>query len=1004
MRRVRVARSAALFGLAIALTLCAPAAADAQYFGRNKVEYRDFDYRLLRTAHFDIYYDRADERTVHLAARMAERWYNRLSRVLDHEFSTRQPLVLYGSHPAFGQTNIVAGLLDESIGGVTESGRRRIAMPFAASLADTDHVLGHEIVHAFQFDMARRHRVSRAFPLWFAEGMAEYLSVGPRDPLTAAWMRDALESKTFPTIDRLSRVAPYRFGHAVWAWIVSEFGEDALRDMLRKPPSGKVLDRLASVTGRSIDDLSRAWADDTRAVLAGTRTDRTPSDALVASASGRLHIAPALSPDGRRIAFVSERDGLSVNLYVADAAAGASARKLLTSTRDIELESLQYVHSAGAWRPDGRQIVFAAVRTGAAVLLLIDPDTGRREREIRFPQFGEVLGPTWSPDGAAIAFSALQGGVTDLYIYELSAGTLRRVTDDAYADLQPAWSPDGRRIAFVSDRFTSDLDRLAFGSPRLAAVDLASGALEALPAVESGKAINPQWSPDGRSLYFIADQHGISDVFRLELSTGAVSRVTASATSVTGLTASSPALSVATAAGTIAFSELRAGRFEIRIPSAEGQTGSDEAGTVRHPREGPTRDLACLAPVSAAGTQVSGMLADAATGLPVGAGPTPIEYRPRLGMDGVAQPYLSSGSSRFGSYLRAGASLLFDDLMGEQVLGIGWQAGTRIYDLAIDVRYLNRERRWNWGVNAELRPLVRTRVDGQLQEIDGRRALAQDTELRMQTSTRFGGSLAYPFSRARRIEFGAGVRHIEFERELRSQTRIMPSGRLVRDARQDLPAAGDVLLAEASVAYVHDNARWGAASPRLGSRWRLEATQSAGELSFTTLTADYRRYFMPAKGVTVAARVAPSVRLGGHADDPRLFPMYAGSRVPVRGYYWRTLTTSCAARAADGCIAGDDLFGHRMVATNLEVRVPFRLLPSTAALPLRAEAVAFADAAFLWASDPSRENRLSEHRIRSVGAGVRLNALGMAVEVDAVRPLDKFRNGWTVGIFARPGF
>jgi hypothetical protein len=1001
MRLLGVARRVLLFIAAVAAGAGLPDTAEAQYFGRNKVEYRDFDYRLLRTAHFDIYYDRQDERTVHHAARMAERWYTRLSRVLDHEFTTRQPLMLYGSHPAFGQNNIVSGLLDETIGGVTESAKRRIVMPFAASLADTDHVLGHEIVHAFQFDMARRHRISRAFPLWLAEGMAEYLSVGPRDPLTAAWVRDAVNGDSLPQFEKLARlrVAPYRFGHAAWAWLVSEFGERTLRQMLKEPPSGKVLERLAAVTGRSIAELSQGWADDARAVVASAEFETWQAPTLITSRTGRLHIAPALSPDGQRIAFVSERDGVSVDLYVANVSGEPRLRKLLTSVNDTELESMQLVHSAGAWRPDGHQLAYAAVRTGASVILLIDPETGRRDREIRFPQFGEVLSPTWSPDGRAVAFAALEGGVTDLFVYELASGALTRLTHDAFADLQPAWSPDGRQIVFATDRFTSNLDRLDFGPLQLAALHLVNRSVQpfvTIPPVAGAKAINPQWSPDGKAVYFLADPEGITDVYRLELATGAVTRVSATRTSVTGLTASSPALTVATRSGDLAFSVLNKGRFEIRGVAGPA-SGSRDRGEV-------SRDLAQLAPASAGGTLVSRMLADAVADLPQLESSTPLAYKPRLGLDGIAQPYLASGSNRFGSYLRAGASVLFNDLMAEQLLGIGWQAGTRIYDLAIDMRYVNRERRWNWGVAAELTPLVRARSSGEVVEQDGRRAMTQDTELRLQTSTRFGGSLAYPFSRARRIELGAGIRHLDFDRERRLQTRFMPSGRLVSDLREDLPAAGDIVLGEASLAYIHDTARWGAASPRLGSRWRLEAVHAMGELSYTTVSLDYRRYFLPLRGLTIATRVAPSMRLGGDADDPRLFPMYAGARVPVRGYYGRSLTASCAARAEQGCIAGDDLFGHRLIASNVEVRVPVKLVPASATLPLRAEAIAFADATYLWATDPSGTARLAQHRIRSVGAGVRLNALGMLFEVDAVKPLDRLRNGWTLGIFARPGF
>ncbi|HSA55770.1 MAG TPA: BamA/TamA family outer membrane protein, partial [Gemmatimonadaceae bacterium] len=355
-------------------------------------------------------------------------------------------------------------------------------------------------------------------------------------------------------------------------------------------------------------------------------------------------------------------------------------------------------------------------------------------------------------------------------------------------------------------------------------------------------------------------------------------------------------------------------------------------------------------------------------------------------------------------YFRAGASMLFDDLMGEQLLGVAVQAGTRAYDLGIDVRYLNRERRWNWGVSAELQPRVRLRSVGELVTIDGTRALEQDIELRLQTSTRFAGSVAYPFSRARRIELEAGLRHLDFAREHYSQTRLVPSGRLLRDVRTDLPAAEDVVLAETGVAFVHDTARWGPVSPRLGSRWRLEAIHSTGELSFTTLAADYRRYFMPHRGVTVAARVAPSLRLGADADDGRLFPMYAGSRVPVRGYYGRAMTADCAARASVGCVAGDDLYGHRVVAGNFEVRVPLNVLPSKTTLPLRIEALAFADAAFLWAPDPLRAGEELDHRVRSFGAGVRINAMGMLMEFHAVKPLDRLQNGWTFGMAARPGF
>ena len=142
----------------ILLFLFAASTAEAQYFGRNKVQYRDFKFEVLKTDHFDIYFYDEERAAAADVARMAERWYARLSVLLDHNLSSRQPLVLYASHAHFEQTNVVGGEIGEGTGGVTEGLKRRVVLPLTGALRETDHVLGHELVHAFQYDMARLDR------------------------------------------------------------------------------------------------------------------------------------------------------------------------------------------------------------------------------------------------------------------------------------------------------------------------------------------------------------------------------------------------------------------------------------------------------------------------------------------------------------------------------------------------------------------------------------------------------------------------------------------------------------------------------------------------------------------------------------------------------------------------------------------------------------------------------------------------------------------------------
>ena len=93
----------------------------------------------------------------------------RLSRLLQHEFSERKPLIVYASHTDFQQTNALPWFLDESTGGVTESLKSRMILPFTGSYADFDHVLTHELVHGFQYDVIfhRGLMVTESTPLLF---------------------------------------------------------------------------------------------------------------------------------------------------------------------------------------------------------------------------------------------------------------------------------------------------------------------------------------------------------------------------------------------------------------------------------------------------------------------------------------------------------------------------------------------------------------------------------------------------------------------------------------------------------------------------------------------------------------------------------------------------------------------------------------------------------------------------------------------------------------------
>src|SRR5436309_11749126 len=258
-----IARVTLLLG---ALSFLAPRA-QAQYFGRNAVQYENFHFKILKTQHFDIYfYDREAGAAVH-AGRMAERWYTRISQVLRHQLSGRQPLILYSDAPDFQQTNVLGEQPGEGTGGVTESIKRRIILPMGASLFETDHVIGHELTHAFQYDITGvgRGNVATGFnrvPLWFIEGMAEYVSLGNVDPNTTMWMRDAVRRGELPKFRDLEnpRYFPYRWGQSFWAYLGGTYGDDIVGALLRSAGrTGNVIGALEVMTHRPADSIVAEW-------------------------------------------------------------------------------------------------------------------------------------------------------------------------------------------------------------------------------------------------------------------------------------------------------------------------------------------------------------------------------------------------------------------------------------------------------------------------------------------------------------------------------------------------------------------------------------------------------------------------------------------------------------------------------------------------------------------------------------------------------------------------
>jgi Tol biopolymer transport system component len=1049
--------AAGLLGLA-----AAPRPLAAQYFGRNQVQYQTFDFRVLKTPHFDVYYYPEEEASSRDAGRMAERWYARLSRVLDYEFEHKQPLILYASHPHAEQTTIVQGGLGEGTEGVTEVFKQRIVIPHQSSYQETDHVVGHELVHAFQYDISGLGRAGGGLeqaaarfnvPLWFVEGMAEYLSIGPVDPNTSMWLRDAALTGDVPTIEQITRdqrYFPYRWGQAFWAYVGGRWGDAAIGQILKQAGQGVPYpEAFQRILNEPLDEISKDWQNSIRRtylpLLTTEKEAREISTPLVTQKQkgGTYNVSPSISPDGTRMAFLSSLSNFDVQLYLADAQTGHVIRTLVKGTAfDPHYSSLNFISSSGTWAPDNIRFAFSARRAASDVIVVIDTRNGKKEREFQLRGVSEMTNPAWSPDGGTIVVSGKKGGITDLYAIDARTGASRQLTNDAYADMQPEFSPDGRTLAFVTDRGPgTDLAALRYGGYRVALMDMASGEIRMAPGMAGPKNINPVWTANGQALFFVSNRTGIPNVYRVELASGAVTQVTDLFSGVSGVTDLSPVISSSKAGNRLLMTAYEKRGYNIYSITDPVRLAGRPAPVTQQQLASwdVSAPLPALLPPSPRPTEpafnrVLALVRNPDIGLPTeqqAQAWTSTGYRPRLGLDYLGQPQLgvSTGAGLYGQGgLYGGISGIFSDILGRHTVYGTIQAQGSLDEIGFSTVYINQRQRWNYGVAAERIPYIAGVGYTQETSSDQTEFLDQQRIYRF-FDTRLGAIAQYPFSQVQRLEFSGGVRRISQDQRIQEYVydidRSGSQPQLIGpvDFRERKESGKAYNLVEGSAALIYDSSLSGYTSPFAGQRYHLEIAPTFGTGQFVEATADYRRYFF-LRPVTMAFR---GLHFGRYGRDERLFgDQFLGYTFFMRGYDYNSVVDDCTKElgsAIDGggnCELLNQLFGTRIGVTNAELRVPLlsRFIGTAGLSPL--EGIAFFDAGVAWGqtttnsgqqvrttptfsrgiqSDPTRRGFLT-----SGGVGARLNVFGyVVVEADYVNAFER-GTGWHWQFSLQPGF
>ncbi|MFK7846453.1 MAG: BamA/TamA family outer membrane protein [Rhodothermales bacterium] len=930
--------------------------AQAQFhFGRNKIQYEDFDWQVLKTEHFDIHYYPEMKELAEHGAFFAEEVYKELENKFNYSLNHRVPIIFYSSNLHFKQTNTFPGFIPDGVGGFFEFLKGRVVIPANGEITRFKRVIRHELVHVFtflkSFRTLKEYRIplTQRIPLWFTEGLAEYWS-GEPDYQHEMVLRDALFSNYFVPLESMFMIRGtfqmYKQGEAICRFISEEYGEEKILRIIDNIWKHKDFKKVMELTlHQDFDEIAAAWDVWVKSQYYPVLEEAVPP----ALASTPIAVRGFSSKpsyyekeDGsRNVYYIGNRTGYT-NLYhrTLDSLYRPISKEhaIIKGERDTRFESFHFFESRISISNDGR-LAFVTKSGENNSIHIYDLEGDYLQGSFQFSDLMAIYSPTWSPDGERIAFSSIdRGGFSDLYIFTLESGVLEKLTDDIYDERDPAWSPDGNRIVFSSDRTGAGKD----GAYNLFLFDVKERSIHYVTHGDHHD-FSPHWSPDGNHVLFTSarkdssGKYGAQDIWAIDMDQSVgVPPVVATTFSPTNRYWDQPLTtreakritSITTAAfdpvwtkdDQVIFSSFERRSFSIRTLS-----GIDSLITA--PKDIVQHDLA-----STGSHWEYGKVED-------GDGATSIPYKRKYSLD-IAQGQVSQNHI-LGTY--GGALVSFSDLMSNDRwyvtlynLGRSRQDFIRSMNVAVNRVQFHKRANFNYGV---------FRHGGERYDITDPDA---STAFPYVFETMYGGNagISYPISMFKRVELSTSIS---------TSHREIPHLGINRKA---------VLLSNA-VSVVHDNTLYGLNGPMAGWRANLTAAYTTdikySNVNYYTFMADFRNYLRIGNQVTFASRAVGRMNRGREA---RLFIL--GGSWDLRGKRLYSVR------------------GKNMWFTSHELRFPIMNYPSLLIPVLAPFGIAslrgalFFDAAHAWNDGYYDVNKVINvgETLGAAGLGFRMNLFG----------------------------
>jgi hypothetical protein len=1014
----------------------------AQTFGQNKVQYKNFHWKYIQSEHFDIYFYQGGEGLAEFAAYEVEKAYKHLSEDFRWKLSKRGILVIYNSHNDFQQTNVVQTYMPEGVGGVTELFKNRVVVPYEGDYAQFRHVIAHELTHAVMNDMLYGGSIQALItaratqvPTWFAEGLAEFESIG-WDTKIDMLVRDVLVNATIEK-ERILAGLPYQFGTSFFRYIAIQYGRPKIAEILHKIRGAVSFKQaLEKAMGMPLEDLLDDWYSALKKEYWPDIKDRNEPKDVAQQITGTekseknqifntFVYGPTISPTGDKIAYILTQ-GLTRGIMILSLISG-NKHEIIEGETDSHFEELHILYPKLSFSPDGRYLSFSAKGGDADVIHIYDTFEEKLQT-LRFDMDG-IFGSSWSPNGRYIAFRGIINGFSDLYIYDFQKQVLLRLMKDKFDDLQPAWTEDSKGLYFISDRGPY-LKADSVGGPgyNMANIktfnrdiyyyDINEGSISRITDTPYEER-DPTPIDHGKKLLYISGQNGVLNIFLMDTATRKSYAITNFFDGVESISWSERSQQLVFSS----FSRMNRNAFLIKNPmELKPLTLQDvinlQTRNILYKKEDTGKKKKGKKKLKPDQQRNPGNYSHYVFGSDRVITPEEVKERnknlelPKSAiMDSSGNfirkkyklkftPDLINGIVGYDIYygVQGYTQMLFSDVLGDHQI----MAGTNlVFDLRnsdIVFQYLYLPKRVDFGFTAvHLSDLFYRRIitsDGRLLD-----------ELIRYRTINVGVDLYFPLSKYARLQGG-----IQWRQVLEENQSPTPS-----------TYNGNIHTTLINLAFVRDYSQWWYfAGPVKGLRYNISLSISphikSDTKEFYTVKFDFRKYFNLGVGYAFAWRMAGGWSTG--SSPQRFFlggisnwlnPTFKGGiRVSSDDIYFSEFVTPLRGAAYY------ELVGNGYMISNMELRFPFQMYLGIGFLPIQLsgiEGVAFMDLGSAWNNytrwsmtyTNSEGTKVFKDFFSGMGFGIRAGFFGLLWRIDVAWKYDyntfsRPRYYWSFGL------